>query len=90
MKETILSFAVGLFVGIAYGILRVKSPAPPIIALTGLLGMVLGEQAAVRFLVKKVPAATATVSSIAGEGASRSREESRTAQTPIESAPHPE
>lgn len=90
MKETILSFAVGLFVGIAYGILRVKSPAPPIIALTGLLGMVLGEQAAVRFLVKKVPAATATVSSIAGEGASHSQEESRTAQTPIESAPHPE
>jgi XapX domain-containing protein len=31
--------------GVAYGVIRVKSPAPPIIALLGLLGMVLGEQA---------------------------------------------
>jgi XapX domain-containing protein len=45
MKALLISFAVGLLVGIVYGVIRVKSPAPPIIALLGLLGMVLGEQA---------------------------------------------
>jgi XapX domain-containing protein len=35
----------GLAVGVAYGIVHVRSPAPPLIALVGLLGMVLGEQA---------------------------------------------
>ena len=44
MKVLLISFAVGLFVGILYGVIRVKSPAPPIVALLGLLGMVLGEQ----------------------------------------------
>jgi XapX domain-containing protein len=39
----VISLAVGLGVGVLYGLLRVKSPAPPIIALVGLLGMVLGE-----------------------------------------------
>jgi XapX domain-containing protein len=44
MKELILSFVAGLGVGLLYGLIRVKSPAPPIIALLGLLGMVFGEQ----------------------------------------------
>lgn len=44
MKDLLLSFAVGVFVGVLYGAIKVKSPAPPIIALLGLLGMVLGEQ----------------------------------------------
>ena len=44
MKGLLLSFLVGLGVGVIYGLLRVKSPAPPIIALVGLLGIVLGEQ----------------------------------------------
>jgi XapX domain-containing protein len=35
----------GLIVGVAYGLVQVRSPAPPLIALAGLLGMVLGEQA---------------------------------------------
>jgi XapX domain-containing protein len=35
----------GLAVGVAYGLVQVRSPAPPLIALIGLLGMVLGEQA---------------------------------------------
>jgi len=43
MKDYLLSFSVGLLVGVLYYVLRVRSPAPPIIALTGLLGMVLGE-----------------------------------------------
>ena len=44
MKDLLISFAVGAFVGLIYGVIKVKSPAPPIIALLGLLGMVIGEQ----------------------------------------------
>jgi XapX domain-containing protein len=44
MKASFVSFLVGLGVGVIYGLIRVKSPAPPIIALLGLLGMVFGEQ----------------------------------------------
>jgi XapX domain-containing protein len=40
----LLSLSVGVLVGAIYGILGVRSPAPPVIALLGLLGMVLGEQ----------------------------------------------
>ena len=35
---------VGIAVGIAYALLGVKSPAPPVVALFGLLGIVIGEQ----------------------------------------------
>ena len=44
MKGLLVSFAVGALVGLLYGVIKVKSPAPPIIALLGLLGMVIGEQ----------------------------------------------
>ena len=54
MKTLLISFVVGLLVGVVYGVIRVKSPAPPIVALLGLLGMVLGEQAGDRIHTKKV------------------------------------
>jgi XapX domain-containing protein len=41
----LVSLAMGLAVGVAYGLVQVRSPAPPLIALIGLLGMVLGEHA---------------------------------------------
>lgn len=44
MKLYVLSCAVGLLVGVIYGVLDVKSPAPPVVALIGLLGMLGGEQ----------------------------------------------
>ena len=44
MKIYVLSFAVGLLVGAIYGVLNVRSPAPPVVALIGLLGILLGEQ----------------------------------------------
>jgi XapX domain-containing protein len=44
MKMYIVSIAVGLLVGLIYGFLNVRSPAPPVIALVGLLGMLVGEQ----------------------------------------------
>jgi len=37
MKIYVLSLSVGLLVGVIYGVLNVRSPAPPVIALVGLL-----------------------------------------------------
>jgi XapX domain-containing protein len=45
MLGFLISLLMGLAVGVAYGLVQVRSPAPPLIALVGLLGMVLGEQA---------------------------------------------
>jgi len=45
MSGFIISLLMGLVVGVAYGLSGVRSPAPPLVALVGLLGMVLGEQA---------------------------------------------
>ena len=45
MKVYFVSLAVGLLAGILYGLLGVKSPAPPLVALVGLLGLLVGEQA---------------------------------------------
>jgi XapX domain-containing protein len=44
MKIYVVSLGVGLLVGVIYGVLNVRSPAPPVIALVGLLGILLGEQ----------------------------------------------
>ena len=38
-----ISLGAGVLVGVIYGLLTVRSPAPPIIALLGLLGMLAGE-----------------------------------------------
>ena len=46
MKAYAFSIAAGLLVGLVYGLLNVRSPAPPVIALLGLLGILVGEQAA--------------------------------------------
>lgn len=45
----LISLAAGLGIGVIYGLIAVRSPAPPIIALLGLLGMLAGE-AAVQWL----------------------------------------
>jgi XapX domain-containing protein len=44
VKAYLISLAVGALVGVIYGLLRVKSPAPPTVALVGLFGMLAGEQ----------------------------------------------
>jgi XapX domain-containing protein len=41
----LISLGIGFGVGLLYWLLKVQSPAPPLIALVGLLGMVLGEHA---------------------------------------------
>ncbi|WP_138467646.1 DUF1427 family protein [Poseidonocella sp. HB161398] len=55
MKPYLLSLGAGLAVGILYSLMQVRSPAPPVIALLGLLGMLVGEQAlpAARWLVQR-------------------------------------
>jgi XapX domain-containing protein len=68
MKALLISFVVGLLVGVAYGVIRVKSPAPPIVALVGLLGMVLGEQAGGRLHTKKVPSGNVSSAHIVADG----------------------
>lgn len=44
MRIYLISMAAGLLIGFIYGLLNVRSPAPPIVALLGLLGILLGEQ----------------------------------------------
>jgi XapX domain-containing protein len=44
MRSYFASLIVGLAVGVVYGLVKVRSPAPPAIALLGLLGMLAGEQ----------------------------------------------
>ena len=44
MKFYALSLTTGILVGVIYSLLQVRSPAPPLIALLGLLGMLAGEQ----------------------------------------------
>jgi XapX domain-containing protein len=67
MKVLFLSFIVGLGVGVLYGVIRVKSPAPPIVALLGLLGMVLGEQFGVWIHTKKLDVSRAASVCLVGE-----------------------
>jgi XapX domain-containing protein len=67
MKILFLSFIVGLGVGVLYGLIRVKSPAPPIVALLGLLGMVLGEQFGTWIHTKKVDVSRAASVCLVGE-----------------------
>ncbi|MFL9933171.1 DUF1427 family protein [Paraburkholderia sp. RL18-103-BIB-C] len=45
MKLYLLSLGAGILVGIIYSVINVRSPAPPLVALLGLLGMLIGEQA---------------------------------------------
>ena len=44
MRVYLLSLGAGLLVGIIYSLLNVRSPAPPVVALIGLLGILVGEQ----------------------------------------------
>jgi XapX domain-containing protein len=44
MRAYVISAGAGLLVGIIYSLINVRSPAPPIVALIGLLGMLVGEQ----------------------------------------------
>jgi XapX domain-containing protein len=45
MKMYLLSLGAGVLVGVIYSLLNIRSPAPPLVALVGLLGILIGEQA---------------------------------------------
>src|SRR6266851_7258347 len=68
MRVYLLSLGAGLLVGIIYALLDVRSPAPPVIALLGLLGILLGEQIVplAKRLVGPEPLTAAWVSSQCG------------------------
>lgn len=44
MSSYLLSLGAGLLIGVIYSLLGVRSPAPPVVALVGLAGILLGEQ----------------------------------------------
>lgn len=44
MKPYLIALGAGLLVGVIYALLNVRSPAPPVVALVGLLGILVGEQ----------------------------------------------
>lgn len=44
MKPYLLSLGAGLLIGILYSLMGVRSPAPPVIALVGLAGILAGER----------------------------------------------
>jgi XapX domain-containing protein len=44
LKIYVLSLGAGLLVGVVYSVINVRSPAPPLVALVGLLGILVGEQ----------------------------------------------
>lgn len=65
MSTGLISLAAGVLIGLLYALLKVRSPAPPALALIGLLGMLAGEQATRHFLhaddsVQKAPVAVTT------------------------------
>jgi XapX domain-containing protein len=66
MKIYLVGLAMGLVVGIFYGLLHVRSPAPPIVALLGLLGILIGEQVPplVRQLFSDAPARSSWIQQI--------------------------
>jgi XapX domain-containing protein len=61
MTGYLVSLLMGLMVGTAYGLIHVRSPAPPRIALVGLFGMVLGQQAVEMAKRRFVPPAQTSI-----------------------------
>ncbi|MGW2964773.1 DUF1427 family protein [Streptomyces sp. NPDC001220] len=46
LRAAALSFAAGLLIGAVYWAMDIRSPAPPLLGLTGLVGIVAGERTA--------------------------------------------
>jgi XapX domain-containing protein len=69
VKPYLISLAAGILVGGIYSLISVRSPAPPAIALIGLLGILLGEQVVllIRQAFGTTPASAATTIRECGE-----------------------
>lgn len=57
LKAYVISLIMGMLAGVIYVAIRVEAPAPPVIALLGLFGMLVGEQLVplVKRLIKREP-----------------------------------
>ena len=64
MKIYLVSLAAGVLVGVIYGLLGVRSPAPPVVALVGLAGILIGEQLVplAKQLIAKEPISVSSIS----------------------------
>jgi XapX domain-containing protein len=64
----LIALGAGLVVGLLYYLVRVQSPAPPLIALAGLLGIVIGEHAIpfVQAQIRTPDAQTQSAPTVAG------------------------
>jgi len=65
MSTGLISLAAGVLIGLLYALLKVRSPAPPAVALIGLLGRRGGDRAPRHFLhaddtAQKVPVTLST------------------------------
>ncbi|MEM6051972.1 DUF1427 family protein [Erwinia sp. P7711] len=56
MSPLLISLGAGVLIGLVYALLNVRSPAPPAVALVGLLGMIIGGQLSLQFSHKEVAA----------------------------------
>jgi XapX domain-containing protein len=68
MKLYLISLSIGILVGVIYALLEVRSPAPPVIALIGLLGILIGEQVVpiAKRLIEREPISVSWLSSECG------------------------
>lgn len=57
MTPFLISLGAGVFIGLVYTLLKVRSPAPPAVALVGLLGMLIGSTLGGTLLHPASPAA---------------------------------
>ena len=69
MKPYLMSLGAGLVVGIVYSLLNVRSPAPPVIALVGLFGILAGEQIVplAKRLIERQSISTSTIQEDCGD-----------------------
>ncbi|ORM68895.1 DUF1427 family protein [Pantoea rwandensis] len=56
MSPLLISLGAGALIGLIYSLLKVRSPAPPAVALVGLLGMVIGSTLGGKLLYNEVSA----------------------------------
>ncbi|MGK9175895.1 XapX domain-containing protein [Yokenella regensburgei] len=57
MSTELISLGAGVLIGLLYAVLKVRSPAPPAIALVGLLGMLAGEHLIAAVITQDAPSA---------------------------------
>ncbi len=69
MKIYIVSTVLGLIVGAFYALVNVRSPAPPPVALVGLLAIFVGQQAMAPLVARFHPASVSDRSAVSEESA---------------------